>query len=118
MGTISLVGWALILGYGVPWLKLEMKTDSCLDRGGRWHYDTGQCEENPYREAIDACFGKAGWQWFAPTNRCEPDERIPLLLEVAHEQDRKLLACNEQPGWHWQYQDDRCVADEVAKAVE
>ena len=35
----------VIFGY---WLKGFLKIDSCLDRGGRWNYDTATCE---YRES-------------------------------------------------------------------
>ena len=31
----------VIFGY---WLKGFLEIDSCLDRGGRWNYETGTCE--------------------------------------------------------------------------
>jgi len=39
----------IIFGY---WLKEFLEIDSCLDRGGRWNYETGTCEYHEKKENI------------------------------------------------------------------
>ena len=45
--VIAIVFGVLLLTlfyFGTPWLKLQLDIDSCLDRGGRWNYETKVCE--------------------------------------------------------------------------
>jgi len=39
----------VIFGY---LLKGFLEIDSCLDRGGRWNYETGTCEYGEHKENI------------------------------------------------------------------
>jgi hypothetical protein len=39
----------VIFGY---FLKGFLEIDSCLDRGGRWNYETGTCEYHENKENI------------------------------------------------------------------
>jgi hypothetical protein len=44
-GLESIVFPDLLLGIaGGFWFRHQMIIDSCLDRGGRWNYDTSGCE--------------------------------------------------------------------------
>lgn len=34
----------IALVYGFEWIKNFIKIDECLDKGGRWNYELGECE--------------------------------------------------------------------------
>jgi len=42
--TIVLVVVAVVLIAAVVWLKRQIDIDRCLDNGGRWNYELGDCE--------------------------------------------------------------------------
>jgi len=54
--VLSALILALLVIFGYL-LKGFLKIDSCLDRGGRWNYETGTCE---YHES--SIGGNAGWR--------------------------------------------------------
>lgn len=42
------VAFALLLGvvaalWVVPWVQVQLRIDECLDQGGRWDHEAGQC---------------------------------------------------------------------------
>lgn len=42
----------LLIVLGI-WLKGEARIDSCLDLGGKWNYDTKECETEMKTEVSD-----------------------------------------------------------------
>jgi hypothetical protein len=41
---LLLTGAALMLIFGVNWIIQFFRIDSCLDKGGKWNYETNKCE--------------------------------------------------------------------------
>jgi len=41
---ISIIGFAIILFFVINWMKEFLAIDTCLDHGGRWNYEIGECE--------------------------------------------------------------------------
>jgi hypothetical protein len=74
-----------------------LRVDGCLDRGGRWLYDEGRCEEfAPAR----ACAARGGW-WSPQRELClAPAPRVATRA-----------ACEDSAGGSWEA--ERCFAGEL-----
>jgi hypothetical protein len=34
------------------WIKRQLEIDSCLDKGGRWNYESGKCECQAQKDSL------------------------------------------------------------------
>lgn len=59
----------IVLGLSI-WAYRFLSIDSCLDGGGRWDYDKGECIQSEKAHEIDQCLS-SGKRWDFERNECK-----------------------------------------------